>query len=192
MTTAALAAGEIRFGPWLLDPQQIFLETSSSYGIVNLKPIVPGHVLIIPKRITPRLSDLTSEEVSDLFATVHRVGPVIERHYHGDALNIAIQDGVSAGQTVPHVHVHILPRKVTLASSSALSCRRLETLRGMMRSTSCWIGMMPPLTSQSHVSQEAERRWQQRAQSSGSSFRTATSHRKSGRGAAGERCVICA
>jgi bis(5'-adenosyl)-triphosphatase len=104
---------EIHFGPWVLDPGQVFYETQTSFGIVNLKPIVPGHVLIIPKRVCPRLNDLTPEEVSDLFATVHKVAPVIERHYQGDGLNIAIQDGVSAGQTVPHVHVHILPRRVS-------------------------------------------------------------------------------
>jgi diadenosine tetraphosphate (Ap4A) HIT family hydrolase len=172
----ATTAGEIRFGPWLLDPEQIFLETSSSYGIVNLKPIVPGHVLIIPKRVCPRLCDLTSEEVSDLFATVHRVGPVIERQYSGDGLNIAIQDGVSAGQTVPHVHVHILPRKVKSLIPlflPALSCDRLEILREMMRSTSGWISMTPQLISRSHDCQEVAKRWQQRVRSFGSSFRLA-------------------
>lgn len=103
-----------RFGPWDLYTSQIFYETSLCYGIVNLKPIVPGHVLIIPKRVCVRIADLTSEEMSDLFSVVQRVGPVIEKYYGGDALNIAVQDGKAAGQSVPHVHVHILPRKVRL------------------------------------------------------------------------------
>ena len=47
------------FGSFLLNPSQIFFETSLSVAIVNLKPIVPGHVLIIPKRVEARLLKLT-------------------------------------------------------------------------------------------------------------------------------------
>lgn len=78
---------------------------------MNIKPLLPGHVLVIPRRITPRLSDLTHAEVTDLFLTVQRVGRMIERVYHASSLNIAMQDGVDAGQSVPHVHMHIIPRK---------------------------------------------------------------------------------
>ena len=49
--------------------------------------------------------------MTDLFASVHKVAPLLEGHYNSKALNIAIQDGKEAGQSVPHVHVHILPRK---------------------------------------------------------------------------------
>lgn len=114
---STMTTSEIKFGPWTLDPSQIFHETNLSYGITNLKPIVPGHVLIISKRVCPRMKDLTPDEVSDLFATVHKIGPIIEKHYNSDALNIAIQDGASSGQTVPHIHVHILPRRVSCFSS---------------------------------------------------------------------------
>ena len=64
-----------------------------------------------PRRVTPRLSDLTHTEVTDLFLTVQRVGRMIERVYDGTSLNVAMQDGVDAGQSVPHVHTHIIPRK---------------------------------------------------------------------------------
>ncbi|MCJ1483140.1 hypothetical protein MMC06_003306 [Schaereria dolodes] len=47
----------------------------------------------------------------DLFITVQRVGKMIERVYKASGLNIAIQDGIDAGQSVPHVHTHIIPRK---------------------------------------------------------------------------------
>ncbi|KAL1409520.1 Dinucleoside triphosphate hydrolase [Vanrija albida] len=90
--------------------RQIFFETPLSLGIVNLKPLRPGHVLIISKRVVPRLSDLEPREVSDLFQTVQRVGRVLETAYKAEALNVALQDGVAAGQSVPHVHVHIIPR----------------------------------------------------------------------------------
>ena len=100
------------FGPFPLHSSQIFFETALSIGFVNLKPIVPGHVLIIPKRVEPRLTSLSPEEYHDLFSAVRLCAPVIERHCQAEALNIAIQDGAAAGQSVPHVHVHILPRKL--------------------------------------------------------------------------------
>lgn len=63
-----------------------------------------------PRRVTPRLSDLTHTEVTDLFLTVQRVGRMIQRVYNGTSLNIAMQDGADAGQSVAHVHTHIIPR----------------------------------------------------------------------------------
>ncbi|KAF9469669.1 HIT-like protein [Collybia nuda] len=76
--------------------RQAFYRSSLSYAIVNLKPIVPGHL-----------------ELSSLMGSVQRVGKVIERAYGADALTIACQDGRAAGQSVPHVHFHLLPRKYT-------------------------------------------------------------------------------
>lgn len=91
--------------------KKVFHLTPLSYALVNLKPLLPGHVLVIPRRVTPRLSDLSEPEVKDLFLTVQRVGRMIERVYRASGLNVAIQDGADAGQSVPHVHAHIIPRK---------------------------------------------------------------------------------
>ncbi|KAF5315865.1 hypothetical protein D9611_004944 [Ephemerocybe angulata] len=90
---------------------QAFYRTSLSYAIVNLKPIVPGHVLVIPTRPVQRIADLEDNELVSLIRSVRRVGNVVQRVYGADALTIACQDGPAAGQSVPHVHFHILPRK---------------------------------------------------------------------------------
>ncbi|KAH7053220.1 HIT-like domain-containing protein [Macrophomina phaseolina] len=100
----------IYFGPFLVTPQ-VFHLTPLSYALVNLKPLLPGHVLVCPRRVVPRFASLTPAEVSDLFATVQRVSRMIERVYGAHALNIAIQDGKAAGQSVEHVHCHVIPRK---------------------------------------------------------------------------------
>lgn len=85
---------------------------------MNLKPLVPGHVLVSPHRVVPRLTDLTPPELSDLFLTVQRVQRMIAlTHFPAPGspteggFNIAIQDGVEAGQSVPHVHCHVIPRQ---------------------------------------------------------------------------------
>jgi bis(5'-adenosyl)-triphosphatase len=78
----------------------------------NIKPIVPGHVLIISKRVCPKFSQLSHDEAMDLMSCVHKIVPVLEKYYDCEASNIGIQDGEAAGQSVPHVHVHILPRKL--------------------------------------------------------------------------------
>lgn len=64
-----------------------------------------------PRRVVPRFNDLSAAEVQDLFLTVQRVSRMVERVFRASSLNIAVQDGVDAGQSVPHVHAHIIPRK---------------------------------------------------------------------------------
>ncbi|KAF8218191.1 diadenosine tetraphosphate asymmetrical hydrolase [Mycena galopus ATCC 62051] len=91
--------------------RQAFYRSSLSYAMVNLKPIVPGHVLVLPTRHVPRLADLSEPELASLMGAVQKVGSVIERVYGADALTVACQDGKAAGQSVPHVHFHLLPRK---------------------------------------------------------------------------------
>ncbi|KAL1722345.1 HIT-like domain-containing protein [Schizophyllum commune] len=93
--------------------RQVFYKSAQSFALVNLKPIVPGHVLVVPTRVVPRLTDLDDSELSSLMKSVQRVGRVVERAFGADALTIACQDGKAAGQSIPHVHFHILPRKLT-------------------------------------------------------------------------------
>ncbi|KAJ7198870.1 diadenosine tetraphosphate asymmetrical hydrolase [Mycena pura] len=86
--------------------RQAFYRSGLSFAIVNLK-----HVLVIPTRPVLRLADLNGPELSSLMRTVQQVGSVLERAYGADGLTVACQDGKAAGQSVPHVHFHLLPRK---------------------------------------------------------------------------------
>lgn len=99
------------FGPFLLKGPEIFYTSALSCAFVNLRPVVKGHVLVIPKRVVARFKDLNQEECTDLFLTVHRVSQVLEKAFHTNSLSITIQDGPDSGQSVPHVHVHALPRR---------------------------------------------------------------------------------
>eukprot|EP00949_MAST-11_sp_MAST-11-sp1_P001634 g1634.t1 len=101
-----------KFGPHSLHAAQIFHTSPSrlTMAFVNLKPLVPGHVLVSPMRVCPRVAQLSDEEYADLWQTVRKVARVVEGAFQASSLNIAVQDGKEAGQSVPHVHVHILPR----------------------------------------------------------------------------------
>ena len=82
---------DVIFAFWWSHSWQAFYRTPLSYAIVNLKPIVPGHVLVIPTRHVPRLADLTIPELTSLMSSVQQVGQVIEKAYSADALTIACQ-----------------------------------------------------------------------------------------------------
>lgn len=106
-----MAAGALRFGQIILSPSVIFFRSRLSFGFVNVKPVVPGHVLVSPVRVVKRFAELTEEEVSDLFCSTQKIAEVVEKEFKGTSLTISIQDGPEAGQSIEHVHVHILPRR---------------------------------------------------------------------------------
>lgn len=58
-----------------------------------------------------RFVDLTTDETSDLWIAAQKVGSRLETYHKASSLTLTIQDGPQAGQTVPHVHIHIIPRK---------------------------------------------------------------------------------
>ncbi|XP_011625184.1 bifunctional bis(5'-adenosyl)-triphosphatase/adenylylsulfatase FHIT isoform X6 [Amborella trichopoda] len=99
------------FGDYNIDKRQVFLTTKLSFALVNIRPVVPGHVLVCPKRVVKRFVDLSVEETSDLWLAAKQIGAKLENHFGASSLTFVIQDGPEAGQTVPHVHVHILPRQ---------------------------------------------------------------------------------
>lgn len=102
---------EALFGRFRISPEHIFYRSETSIAFVNLRPIVPGHVLVMPKKNVPHLKDLNEMEYTDLWATVRKVQSILEQHKDQQlSFNVAVQDGRDAGQSVPHVHVHILPR----------------------------------------------------------------------------------
>ncbi|KAK7302001.1 hypothetical protein RJT34_12879 [Clitoria ternatea] len=118
------------FGAHKIHHSSVFHTTDLSYAFVNLRPAVPGHilfngmliihsglgciylhVLIVPKREVKRVADLTDDENTDLWHIARKLGRQLESYHKASSLTFCIQDGPQAGQSVPHVHIHILPRK---------------------------------------------------------------------------------
>jgi diadenosine tetraphosphate (Ap4A) HIT family hydrolase len=73
-------------------------------------PITLGHTLVIPKRHVKSIFELTIEELAELFQAVREAKDELISELKPDGFNIGINDGVSAGQTVMHLHVHLIPR----------------------------------------------------------------------------------
>lgn len=99
-----------RFAQWPIERKIVFFWSPLSIAFTNLKPVVPGHVLLVPKRVVPNFRHLTDAEVKDLFASARLVASLLTSKYKADSYAITLQDGRDSGQTVSHVHLHILPR----------------------------------------------------------------------------------
>mmetsp|Transcript_7687 Transcript_7687/g.10063 ORF Transcript_7687/g.10063 Transcript_7687/m.10063 type:complete len:172 (-) Transcript_7687:403-918(-) len=103
--------GDIMFGKFVIPGESVFYRSSKSYAFVNLRPIVKGHVLVVPGPVNQHMTNLTDEDYVDLWRTVRVVQNILKEAYPDtSAFNVAVQDGYAAGQSVPHAHVHILPR----------------------------------------------------------------------------------
>ena len=86
------------------------LETEMSFAIYDGFPVNDGHALIIPKRHTANYFDLSLEEQKDCIELLNRVKVVVQEKYNPAGFNVGININEVAGQTVPHVHIHLIPR----------------------------------------------------------------------------------
>lgn len=73
-------------------------------------PVSPGHTLIIPRRHVGSFFEVTDEERSAMLALLNREKAELDKEFRPTGYNIGINDGADAGQTVPHLHVHLIPR----------------------------------------------------------------------------------
>jgi superfamily II DNA or RNA helicase/HKD family nuclease/diadenosine tetraphosphate (Ap4A) HIT family hydrolase len=79
-------------------------------GIWDSYPVSPGHSLLVPKRHIASWFEATAEEQRELFGAIDVARSAIEQTHRPDGFNVGVNIGASAGQTVPHLHVHVIPR----------------------------------------------------------------------------------
>jgi diadenosine tetraphosphate (Ap4A) HIT family hydrolase len=89
---------------------QIIFQDDLVMTIKDGYPVSLGHTLIIPKRHIPSLFDASDEEQMALLGALRRAKINISQQYAPDGYNIGINDGLTAGQTVMHLHIHLIPR----------------------------------------------------------------------------------
>lgn len=93
-----------------LPPERVVGENDHAIWIRDGFPVSPGHRLIIPKRHVGSFFDVTAEERDALLALLDQARQEAEVELRPQGYNIGINDGPAAGQTVPHLHIHLIPR----------------------------------------------------------------------------------
>lgn len=93
-----------------IEDLQIQLENNLAYAIFDKYPVNKGHMLIIPKRHYKNFFDSTEEEIIAIYDLIHNCKDLLIKKYSPDGYNIGININEDAGQTIMHLHVHLIPR----------------------------------------------------------------------------------
>lgn len=87
------------------------IENNYTWAFPTNIPIVPGHILVIPKRHIAKYDDLTNAEKSAIEELRIKLTQSLKKTFKSEGFNFAWNDGKNAGQSIPHFHLHIVPRK---------------------------------------------------------------------------------
>ena len=93
-----------------LRPERIVLRNASGVLVRDGYPVSEGHSLVIPHRHSGSFFGLTDAERTDLLALLDQAKQELDALHQPHGYNIGINDGAAAGQTVPHLHIHLIPR----------------------------------------------------------------------------------
>ena len=93
-----------------MDTKRIIAENGSCLAIRDGFPVSPAHTLIIPKRHVASYFDLTNSERRDLMTLMEKCREELVAESNPDGFNVGFNDGAAAGQTVMHLHLHLIPR----------------------------------------------------------------------------------
>ena len=96
--------------PKVLESQK-FYEDDTVIALYTHKPAMPGHCLVLPKRHVERFEALTEKEAASISRVIQKVDQAVTKVYHRSAYLLLQKNGVEAGQSVPHVHFHYLPKQ---------------------------------------------------------------------------------
>lgn len=88
----------------------VFGKTEYSMALYNISPLMPGHSLIIPKRHVSTIYELTDVEYKDMMFFMRNISDLLRKAYSAGGINWTLQEGEPAGQTVSHLHFHLIPR----------------------------------------------------------------------------------
>ena len=91
-------------------PRDVTRRNELAYCTRDSYPVSPGHSLIIPVRHTDSVFDLTREEMTACMELVAEEQLVLDAEFNPDGYNVGVNAGVAAGQSIFHVHIHLIPR----------------------------------------------------------------------------------
>lgn len=91
-------------------PSAVVYEDDLFRAILDVNPAARGHVIILPKNHAANLFELPDEEASKILIVAKKIAKAVMETYHCDGINILQNNGEASGQTVFHLHVHVIPR----------------------------------------------------------------------------------
>jgi len=91
-------------------PPKTIYENDKVLAFLDIQPLAPGHTVVIPKIHAENILDLKEEEVKPLFTAVKRVTAILDKNIKPAGFTLGINHGKVAGQSVDHLHIHIIPR----------------------------------------------------------------------------------
>lgn len=98
-----IVAGEI--------PAEVVAKTEHATAFLDVQPLADGHVLVVPTAHVATIEELAADAAAELFAEVRRLAGPVRAALGAAGTTIGINNGAATGQTIPHVHVHIVPRR---------------------------------------------------------------------------------
>ena len=89
---------------------RIIIETDKVFAFPAIMPIIPGHVLICPKRRVDTWEQLSNDEMQSILNLLSAIKTALKKSFGATGFNVAWNEGAVAGQTVDHLHIHVIPR----------------------------------------------------------------------------------
>jgi histidine triad (HIT) family protein len=119
-------------------PARVVMQNDRVVALLDAFPLAPGHTLVIPKLHYAKVQNMREQDAMAVFEMTRKVAGAVEAGSRVGASTIAIHNGSDAGQEIPHVHVHIVPRKKgdgagaihsMFKSRPKLGAREMDSLR---------------------------------------------------------------
>lgn len=85
-------------------------EDEKILAFLDINPVHPGHILVIPKKHVANLEEIDSQSLRDLILVVKKMGALVKNRLNYESYNIVENNDPVAGQEIPHLHFHIIPR----------------------------------------------------------------------------------
>ena len=95
-----------------LEQGRVLAESEVAVALWDAHPVTEGHALVVPRCLVMSIYELSVRDQAALWDMVGRVRETLIRQYAPDGINIGVNDGLAAGQTVDHAHIHIIPRRI--------------------------------------------------------------------------------
>lgn len=92
-------------------PSYKIYEDERVLAFLDIKPVHPGHVLVIPKKHVANFEEIEEGDLTAMIFAVKKIGKSLKERLNYESYNVLENNDAAAGQVIPHIHFHVIPRK---------------------------------------------------------------------------------